>query len=81
MSFNALQAKTWRFNSIGDTDVLTLETLPVALPAAGEVLIQMKTIGLNRADVMFRRGTYIQKAVFPSRLGYEGAGGRSRTAF
>ena len=53
MSFNALQAKTWRFNSIGDTDVLTLETLPVALPAAGEVLIQMKTIGLNRADVMF----------------------------
>lgn len=74
MSFNALQAKTWRFNSIGDTDVLTLETLPVALPAAGEVLIQMKTIGLNRADVMFRRGTYIQKAVFPSRLGYEGAG-------
>ncbi len=48
MSFNALQAKTWRFNSIGDTDVLTLETLPVALPAAGEVLIQMKTIGLNR---------------------------------
>ncbi|MDH2173606.1 SDR family NAD(P)-dependent oxidoreductase [Acinetobacter johnsonii] len=74
MSFNALQAKTWRFNSIGDTDVLTLETLPVALPAAGEVLIQMKTIGLNRADVMFRRGTYIQKAVFPSRLGYENAG-------
>jgi NADPH:quinone reductase-like Zn-dependent oxidoreductase len=39
--------------TIGDTDVLTLETLPVALPAAGEVLIQMKTIGLNRADVMF----------------------------
>ena len=37
MSFNALQAKTWRFNSIGDTDVLTLETLPVALPAAGSV--------------------------------------------
>ncbi len=23
---------------------------------------------------MFRRGTYIQRAVFPSRLGYEGAG-------
>ena len=65
MSFNALQAKTWRFNGIGDTDVLTLETLPVALPAAGEVLIQMKTIGLNRADVMFRRGTYIQKGSIP----------------
>lgn len=74
MSFNGLMARTWRFNCTGEADVLELENLPVALPAAGEVLIQMKTIGLNRADTMFRRGTYIEKAVFPSRLGYEGAG-------
>lgn len=74
MSFNGLMARTWRFNCTGEADVLELENLPVALPAAGEVLIQMKAIGLNRADTMFRRGTYIEKAVFPSRLGYEGAG-------
>jgi NADPH:quinone reductase-like Zn-dependent oxidoreductase len=74
MSFKGIEAKTWRFDRLGDADVLTLEALPVALPAAGEVLIQMKAIGLNRADVMFRKGTYIEKAVFPSRLGYEGAG-------
>lgn len=69
-----LQARTWRFQRPGNVDVLELENLPLDEPAQGEVLIQMKTIGLNRADVMFRRGTYIEKAEFPSRLGYEGAG-------
>ncbi|ELS6682438.1 zinc-dependent alcohol dehydrogenase family protein [Salmonella enterica] len=74
MSSDWTEAKTWRFDRLGEADVLKLETISVASPAAGEVLIQMKAIGLNRADVMFRRGTYIEKAVFPSRSGYEGAG-------
>lgn len=68
------EAQTWRFHRTGDADVLELENLPLDEPAQGEVLVQMKTIGLNRADVMFRRGTYLEKAEFPSRLGYEGAG-------
>jgi len=69
-----LQARTWRFHRTGDADVLELENLPLAQPAGNDVLVQMKTIGLNRADAMFRRGTYIEKAEFPSRLGYDGAG-------
>ena len=31
-------------------------------------------IGLNRADVMFRRNSYIEKPVLPSRLGFEAVG-------
>ncbi len=74
MSSKELVANTWRFRCTGEPDVLELESLPIALPRRGEVLIELKTIGLNRADSMFRRGTYIEKATFPSRLGYEGAG-------
>src|SRR5262249_56730024 len=33
-----------------------------------------KSIGLNRAEVMFRTHAYLQEAQFPSRLGYEAAG-------
>ena len=38
MSFNGLMARTWRFNCTGEADVLELENLPVALPAAGEAV-------------------------------------------
>jgi NADPH:quinone reductase-like Zn-dependent oxidoreductase len=34
----------------------------------------VRAIGLNRAEVMFRRNAYLQQAQFPSRLGYEAAG-------
>src|SRR4029077_20750699 len=43
-------------------------------PASGEVQIEVKSIGLNRAEVMFRTHAYVQEAHFPSRLGYEAAG-------
>jgi NADPH:quinone reductase-like Zn-dependent oxidoreductase len=38
------------------------------------VQIEVKAIGLNRAEVMFRNHAYLQEAEFPSRLGYEAAG-------
>jgi NADPH:quinone reductase-like Zn-dependent oxidoreductase len=34
----------------------------------------VKAIGLNRAEVMFRSGQYLETAVLPSKLGYEAAG-------
>nr|WP_249384273.1 alcohol dehydrogenase catalytic domain-containing protein [Pseudomonas fluorescens] len=43
-------------------------------PAADEVKIEGKAIGLNRAEVMFRNHAYLQQAQFPSRLDYEAAG-------
>ncbi|MBO1358278.1 zinc-dependent alcohol dehydrogenase family protein [Acetobacter sacchari] len=63
-----------RFREFGDADVLHIEDIDVAPPAAYEIRIAVKAIGLNRAEVMFRRNAYVQKAAFPSRLGYEAAG-------
>lgn len=63
-----------RFHEYGDADVLRIEDIDVAPPAADEVQIAVKAIGLNRAEVMFRTGRYLQEAVFPSQLGYEAAG-------
>src|SRR5262249_30942314 len=67
-------ARIVRFHQYGDPSVLKIEDLDVPLPAADEVQIEVKSIGLNRAEVMFRRHAYLQEAQFPSRLGYEAAG-------
>jgi NADPH:quinone reductase-like Zn-dependent oxidoreductase len=34
----------------------------------------VKAIGLNRAEVMFRKGQYLEAPVLPAKLGYEAAG-------
>jgi len=43
-------------------------------PRAGQVRSAGKALGLNRAESMFRTGTYNEVPVFPSRIGYEAAG-------
>jgi NADPH:quinone reductase-like Zn-dependent oxidoreductase len=63
-----------RFHEYGEPDVLRIDDIDVAAPAADEVQIAVQAIGLNRAEVMFRRHAYLQEAEFPSRLGYEAAG-------
>ena len=67
-------ARIVRFHQYGDPSVLKIEDLDVRSPAADEVQIEVKSIGLNRAEVMFRTHAYLQEAQFPSRLGYEAAG-------
>jgi len=63
-----------RFHEYGPADVLRIDDIEVPTPAADEVQIAVRAIGLNRAEVMFRNGAYLQEADFPSRLGYEAAG-------
>ncbi|MBB5466773.1 NADPH:quinone reductase-like Zn-dependent oxidoreductase [Paraburkholderia sp. CI2] len=63
-----------RFHEYGDANVLRIEDVDVPAPAVDEVQITVKAIGLNRAEVMFRTGRYLQEAAFPSQLGYEAAG-------
>jgi NADPH:quinone reductase-like Zn-dependent oxidoreductase len=67
-------ARIVRFHEYGDASVLKIENLDVPPPAADEAQIDVKSIGLNRAEVMFRTHAYLQEAQFPSRLGYEAAG-------
>ncbi|MQB07291.1 NADPH:quinone reductase [Agrobacterium tumefaciens] len=67
-------ARIVRIHEYGDADVLKIEDINVAPPAEDEVQIAVRSIGLNRAEVMFRNNAYLQQAQFPSRLGYEAAG-------
>jgi NADPH:quinone reductase-like Zn-dependent oxidoreductase len=79
-------ARIVRIHEYGDASILKIENLDVPPPDADEVQIDVKSIGLNRAEVMFRTHAYLQEAQFPSRLGYEAAGivktvGTSVTSF
>ncbi|MGB7934506.1 MAG: zinc-dependent alcohol dehydrogenase family protein [Gammaproteobacteria bacterium] len=66
--------KIVRFHETGDAGVLRIEDLPLTEPGEGEVRLKVEAIGLNRAEVMFRRGQYLENPEFPSRIGYEAAG-------
>ncbi|MGB1801310.1 MAG: zinc-dependent alcohol dehydrogenase family protein [Gammaproteobacteria bacterium] len=63
-----------RFHEVGQADVLKLEELPLVEPQEGELRIKVEAIGLNRAEVMFRNGQYLESPELPSKLGYEAAG-------
>ncbi len=66
--------KIIRFHETGDADVLKIEDLPLTEPGEGEVRLKVEAIGLNRAEVMFRQGQYLETPELPSRLGYEASG-------
>ncbi|MGD2112645.1 MAG: zinc-dependent alcohol dehydrogenase family protein [Gammaproteobacteria bacterium] len=66
--------KIVRFHETGGPEVLRLEDLPPAEPGEGEVRLKVEAIGLNRAEVMFRQGQYLETPELPSRIGYEAAG-------
>ncbi|MCH7541070.1 MAG: zinc-dependent alcohol dehydrogenase family protein [Proteobacteria bacterium] len=66
--------KIIRFHETGGADVLQIEDLPLEEPSEGEVRLKVEAIGLNRAEVMFREGQYLEDPELPSRLGYEAAG-------
>jgi NADPH:quinone reductase-like Zn-dependent oxidoreductase len=66
--------KIVRFHQYGSADVLQLDELPLAEPGKGEVRLKVEAIGLNRAEVMFREGKYLEATTLPSKLGYEAAG-------
>jgi NADPH:quinone reductase-like Zn-dependent oxidoreductase len=66
--------KIVRFNETGGPDVLKIEELPPAEPGEGEIRLKVEAIGLNCAEVMYRRGEYHATPQFPARLGFEGAG-------
>ncbi|KEZ78091.1 zinc-dependent alcohol dehydrogenase family protein [Salinisphaera hydrothermalis] len=63
-----------RIHETGNADVLKIEDVTVREPGEGEVRIRVEAIGLNRAEVMFRNGAYLESPNLPAGMGYEGAG-------
>jgi NADPH2:quinone reductase len=58
----------------GGPDVLVPETRPVPAPGAGEILVKVAAAGVNRPDVMQRRGLYPPPAGTTDIPGLEVAG-------
>ena len=74
MTHQYAMSRVVRFHTLGGPEVLQIERRTIPEPGDDEVLIKVDAIGLNRADVMLRRGSYLEKATFPSQLGFEASG-------
>jgi NADPH2:quinone reductase len=66
------QARVVRFAVPGGPEVLKLETLEIADPGPGELLVRHQAIGLNYQDTYHRSGLY--PLPLPSGVGTEAAG-------
>ncbi|HEY3854149.1 MAG TPA: alcohol dehydrogenase catalytic domain-containing protein [Verrucomicrobiae bacterium] len=63
-----------RFYRTGGPDVLQFEDVPLRKLAGQEIRLKVEAIGINRAEVMFREGQYLEAPDLPSSLGYEASG-------
>lgn len=61
-----------KFYETGSAHVLHIERADIKAPDIGEVLIKHTAVGLNFADIYYRRGLY--PSPLPSGLGIDGAG-------
>ena len=80
-------AKIVQFRGHGGAEVLEVVDAPEKSPGKNEVTIAVKAFGVQRADIMWREGRYIQAPnEFPASLGYDCVGiidavGKGVTAF
>lgn len=67
--------KAVRFAVEGGPEVLELVDVDLGEPGPGELRLRVEAIGLNRAEAMFRSGTYFERpSEFPAKLGYSASG-------
>ncbi|MGD8426956.1 MAG: quinone oxidoreductase [Balneolaceae bacterium] len=66
--------KALTFSEFGSPDVLEYQEVDTPTLEDGEVLVEMKAIGLNYADIYRRKGDYHLEGEAPYINGYEGAG-------
>lgn len=62
------------FDRFGGPEVLEYRDIPEPVISDGHVIVRMKAIGLNFADIYRRKRNYHLKGTPPYILGYEGAG-------
>ncbi|MDD8018428.1 MAG: alcohol dehydrogenase catalytic domain-containing protein, partial [Bacteroidota bacterium] len=66
--------KALTLSSFGSSDVLEYKEVSDPVLQGNEILVEMKTIGLNFADLMRRNGVYPMRGNKPYINGFEGAG-------
>src|SRR6185503_940242 len=63
------------FTGAGGPDVITIATVPTPEPGPGQIRVRVRAAGLNRADLMQRRGHYHAPPGWPADIpGLEYAG-------
>ncbi len=67
-------SRTIQIAKSGGPEVLEFVNKTIPEPGPNEVRIQVKAIGINRAEAMWRVDDYIEPVKFPAPLGYEAAG-------
>ena len=67
-------SRTIKFAQAGGPEVLEFVETQVPAPGLNELRINVKAIGINRAEAMWRVDDYIEPVKFPAGLGYEAAG-------
>ena len=66
------KARAVRLNAFGPAGVMSIESIDLPAPAAGEAQVQQSAIGFNFIDIYQRSGTY--PLPLPTGLGHEAAG-------
>jgi NADPH2:quinone reductase len=66
--------KAIRVHEFGGPAVLKLEDVPDPKPGRGEVLVRVRTAGVNPVDAYIHTGTYPRKPALPYTPGQDGAG-------
>jgi NADPH:quinone reductase-like Zn-dependent oxidoreductase len=66
--------RTIKFAQAGGPEVLEFIETEVPVPGPHEVRINVKAIGINRAESMWRNDKYVESPIFPAGLGYDAAG-------
>jgi NADPH:quinone reductase len=74
MRLRSIAMKTIEVKEFGDPNVMQLVEKPVPLPGAGEVLVQVKAIGVNPVETYIRAGTYPRLPELPYTPGGNVAG-------
>ncbi len=67
-------ARVVRFHELGDARVLRIDDLADEAPRPHEVRLKVAAIGLNRAEILWRMGRYLERPTLPARIGYDAAG-------
>jgi NADPH:quinone reductase-like Zn-dependent oxidoreductase len=67
-------SRTIKISKAGGPELLQFIDAEVRAPEPREVRINVKAIGINRAESMWRNDAYIEPVKFPAGLGYEAAG-------
>ncbi len=63
-----------RIERFGGPEVLQVGDVDAPRAGEGEVLVELRAAGVNRADILLRTGSYHDAPPFPIVLGMEGAG-------